>query len=271
MKKLYVSDLDGTLLNSSAELTKKSIEKINMLYEKNIYFTAATARTPATVKHILAGCNLMLPVIVLSGVCLYDIKTNEYSKIEYINRNSYEILTGLIDSFGLSGFMYTIENNTQHTYYQNLSSPNAEAFVSERIKKYGKIFIQTDNFLSLDKTIYYSVSDKHEKLDEAYSEFKKIPDLNTEYYRDIYNEDFWYLEISSKNASKYNAVIQLKKEYGFDFVTGFGDNLNDLPLFLACDKKIAVSTAREQLLRKADLIIDYEDGEGVIDYIISQL
>ena len=49
-KTLYISDLDGTLLNSRAEVSEKSKAIISRLItEKNILFSVATARTPATV------------------------------------------------------------------------------------------------------------------------------------------------------------------------------------------------------------------------------
>ena len=45
MKTLYVSDLDGTLLNSNTALTDTTIETINALVEEGMEFTFATARS----------------------------------------------------------------------------------------------------------------------------------------------------------------------------------------------------------------------------------
>ena len=49
MKKLYVSDLDGTLLNQRGDLSAKTVEKLNQCIKEGIHFTINTARTPATV------------------------------------------------------------------------------------------------------------------------------------------------------------------------------------------------------------------------------
>ena len=38
-KRLYVSDLDGTLLTSNQTLSLKTAEGINLLREKGIYFS----------------------------------------------------------------------------------------------------------------------------------------------------------------------------------------------------------------------------------------
>ena len=50
---LFVTDLDGTLLNSHKEVSIKSIEILNKLIDDGVNFTVATARTPATVVDLL--------------------------------------------------------------------------------------------------------------------------------------------------------------------------------------------------------------------------
>ena len=44
---LFVTDLDGTLLNSNKEVSIKSTEILNKLIDNGVNFTVATARTPA--------------------------------------------------------------------------------------------------------------------------------------------------------------------------------------------------------------------------------
>ncbi|AGK96849.1 HAD family hydrolase [Clostridium pasteurianum] len=45
MNTLYVSDLDGTLLNRNSQLSEESKEIINTLVKKGVKFTYATARS----------------------------------------------------------------------------------------------------------------------------------------------------------------------------------------------------------------------------------
>ena len=52
---LFVSDLDGTLLNKASEVSENSRTIINELIEKGVKFTVATARTHATVIELLEG------------------------------------------------------------------------------------------------------------------------------------------------------------------------------------------------------------------------
>ena len=49
-KSLYVSDMDGTLLNSNSVLSQYTTDKLNeLIANEGVLYTVATARTPATV------------------------------------------------------------------------------------------------------------------------------------------------------------------------------------------------------------------------------
>lgn len=74
---LFVSDLDGTLLNNSAEVSPESAILLNKSIENGINFTIATARTPATIVNILKDINIKLPIITMNGSAIYDIKNDK--------------------------------------------------------------------------------------------------------------------------------------------------------------------------------------------------
>jgi hydroxymethylpyrimidine pyrophosphatase-like HAD family hydrolase len=45
-------------------------------------FSVATARTIASVKDILKEVTVTMPIILMNGVCIYDLGKNEYINIE---------------------------------------------------------------------------------------------------------------------------------------------------------------------------------------------
>ena len=67
---LYVSDLDGTLLDSDGQLPEDSIQRLNRLIDKGLNFTIATARNYDSAYPLLQGLNLKLPVILFNWVRL---------------------------------------------------------------------------------------------------------------------------------------------------------------------------------------------------------
>lgn len=269
MKTLYISDLDGTLLNTDAEISAYTEEKLNMLIAQGMHFSIATARTNATVVKMLKNVNINIPVILMNGVAIYDLKNNCYVDVKPLTCNAKNTLFQVIKNHIKSGFIYTIDDNSLNTYYENTDSPSAVAFIEERQKKYNKKFTKVEKFSDcINKNIvYYSIDDKYENLKEAYNELKKCADLRIEFYRDIYNTDHWYLEVCSNEASKKNAVITLKKMYGFEKVICFGDNLNDLPMFEISDEAYAVMNAKNEVKTKADGIIFSNNDDGVVKFL----
>lgn len=110
--------------------------------------------------------------------------------------------------------------------------------------------------------------DTHENISRLYNEIKTISGLRIEMYQDIYScDDSWYMEVFNDTASKYNAVEFLRRQYRFDKVIGFGDNLNDLPLFAACDECYAVSNAKDEVKAKATAVIGANTNDGVAKWL----
>ena len=63
MNTIYVSDLDGTLLRDDATLSAFSRNVLRELLRNDIPFTVASARNVTSIRAILAGLKLHLPVI----------------------------------------------------------------------------------------------------------------------------------------------------------------------------------------------------------------
>lgn len=273
MKTLYISDLDGTLLNEKAEISAYTADTLNSLTAKGMYFSVATARTQATVVQMMKNVNINVPIVLMNGVATFDLSENKYVNVESISTYGKKVLFDTIKTYIKSGFVYSIDNESLSTFYENTDSPNAVEFIREREEKYNKKFTKVDSVYDcMDKNIvYYSIDDKKENLEDAYNTLKKCKDLRIEFYRDIYNTEHWYLEVCSANASKKNAVAALKRNYGFDRVICFGDNLNDLPMFELSDEAYAVMNAKDEVKQKATAVIGKNTEDGVAKFLIESV
>lgn len=269
MKTLYISDLDGTLLQPDVSLSNKTVAILNELIDQGMLFSVATARSIASVRHILKDLKVSIPIILMNGVCIYDLQKDDYLKIETFPQKSVDALMEVIEQNHLKGFAYTIHKGVMTTYYENLDSKALYDFYKERVDLYQKQFTQVDHFSSLSKEpiIYFTLMDHKEVLEPIHQIFEAIPDLNCTFYKDNYSPDFWYLETFSKKASKYHGIEYLREHMGFEEIVCFGDNHNDLPLFEACDKRIAVGNAVAELQSKADLIIGKNTEDGVASWL----
>ena len=267
MKTLYVSDLDGTLLDPSPKITSRTAETLNSLIAKGMKFTFATARSIYSAVPITSALDINVPCILMNGVSIYDIVNERYIKNEFIApEDSAEILR-IFGKYGIHCFMYRIDNGILTCYYSELTTKVMQSFAEVRKHEYKKPFVQCRLADYADEyTVYFTTTGPYEELLPVKLEAEKIAGVNIAFYLDVYN-GAWYLEIFSHKASKANALRFLRKNYGFDKVVAFGDNLNDLPMFEQADTKIAVGNARDEVKAAADIVIGTNDNDGVAEYL----
>lgn len=262
--RLFISDLDGTLLNDSREVSPFTARVINGLSKRGLRFSVATARTAATVTGLLKDIRFNTPLVLMNGVALYDIRDGRYVSVEVIPAQAQSLLHDCVKSNGSVGFFYSIEDNRLHTEYVNTDTPNAEAFLRERFVRYGKKFVRKGADEVFSRPLcFYSVSDTPERLDGMYSVLKNAEGLHCDYYPDNYNPGFMYLEVCSAAATKQKGVEKLCQLCGFDGVTVFGDNINDLPLMRAGDVRVAVRNAQPAVKAMASVFTASNNDDGV--------
>ena len=273
MKTLYISDLDGTLLNAQAELSDYTASVLNRLIACGIHFSVATARTAATSFLILENIKINIPVVLMNGVVIYDIAAKKYVKKEILQKEPKEQILSAMRRVNLTGLMYALSGDELVTYYERICNKALQDFIDERTVKYNKKFMQIDDFANADTdVIYFCFLDSFENINRIYDELESIGDLQIEKYQDIYSGGaLWYLEVFNGTASKHNAVQFLREQYGFDRVIGFGDNLNDLSLFAACDECYAVANAKPEVKEAATAVIDSNIDDGVVRWLEERL
>ena len=264
---LFISDLDGTLLDKNAELPAETTAVLNELISEGMALSVATARSPASVSIILKDLDLRLPLILMNGVLIFDPVKKEFDVVNKLSDAAVENVLKLRRELNLAPFMYRMQGNRMTTAFDRLLSETMHEFYEERVRRYGKNFIQADFLEDIaEDVIYFCFIDCREKLQPMYEALKDYSDIKLAYYPDIYGNE-WYLEVFSAKASKEAGVRYLREKLGCTRITAFGDNLNDLPMFDAADEKIAVGNAAPQLKTAADRIIGSNTENGVAVYL----
>ncbi len=268
---IYISDLDGTLLDTNAMLSPESAEMINKAISNGANFTIATARTMATVKYLLKDLNINLPVILMNGVMIYNLANEHIQFSAVLEKTIVEKIIKTLRIHKLNPYMYTIENDIMHTYYEEITTPSMQEFYDDRAGTYHKPFTKTDDFLEVtDDVIYFSIVDTFENLKPLSDDLAKIDDIIVAFYKDNYSPDYWYLEIFSKEASKKNAVKRIRQSLKPEKIVCFGDNFNDLPMFEEADYSIAVGNALDEVKNSADEIIGVNSDHSVAKYVLER-
>ena len=269
MKTLYVTDLDGTLLDADARLSEYAEQTLTRLIGEGMNFTYASGRTPESALKIMENVPLSLPVIMMNGVLIYDMEKKRYLLKEYLPEEGVLEVKRLLKKHRAGGFLYRLTGDHLMTYYEELDSFPKRDFMEKRRERYNKPFTPAEDFdaLPVKDTLYFCLLEPKEVLDPLAEELKQIPGVGFTYYREIYYPGIWCLEIFSAKASKFHAVKWLREYLKPEEAVGFGDNLNDLPLLEACDRKYAVENAAEELKAAADGTVGPNTDDGVVRFL----
>ena len=100
-KKFIITDLDGTLLDTPTQLSKKYVDQLNSWIDQGLALTIATGRDLKKTVEAINGLNLKYPVILTNGATLADLTTETYLKITYIDNKLSKHLVRMGQEFHL--------------------------------------------------------------------------------------------------------------------------------------------------------------------------
>lgn len=273
MKTLYVSDMDGTLLQPDQRLSAQTVAMLNQAIDDGKLFTVATARTPATVAPIIRDVRMNLPCIVMTGAAFWDAAANHYSRL---NLFKPEVIAQVLDAYRETGtptFVYSIANDKITVRSLGEMTPVQRQFMQERATSTFKHFDVDARGHSVfpermdDVILLFSMLD-NERAERCYEVAGRIPGARVQIYHDMYGDQTALLDAFSAESTKANAVKALAAQVGADRVVCFGDNINDLPMMRVADVAVAVENARPEVLETADVVIGPNTSDSVAKFIL---
>ncbi len=273
MSTLFVSDLDGTLLQPDARLSATTVEILNKELSRGTLFTVATARTPATVAPILRDVEMRLPAIVMTGAALWDAATRSYSRVIYMKEESARRLVAKYREINFPIFIYTLDDRLIHIYHNgDTLSPLEYSFLEERVHncfKCVEISREHPDRLPDDYSkivLCYGMQPDSEAR-AAYEATRYIPGIRPQFYHDIFGPEVGIVEAFSSDATKAKAMRALAAKIGADKIVCFGDNINDLPMMREADLAVAVENALPEVKEAADIVIGPNTTDSVAKFI----
>lgn len=273
MKTLYVSDLDGTLLDSSARVTDRSAEIISGLSRRGVLITVATARTPATVSPLLADTFILPQAVVMTGAAMWDCSHQRLTDVKFIPGEDVRTVCAAMTVCGVTPFIYTVGQEVIEVYHSAERLTDAErSFVDARLSlPLKRFYLATpvpDDCVGRAVLIFGIASAA--EVTAAVKSIEGSTECSVSAYPDNYNPSRSLIEIFAPGVSKAEAVKRLAHRVGADRIVAFGDNLNDLPLLRAADVAVAVENALEEVKKEADVIIGPNYTDSVARYIASR-
>ncbi len=271
MRTLYVSDLDGTLLNSDVRLSNYTVNTINSLVKKGMLFTYATARSLVSASVVTQGLTTEIPVIAYNGAFIFDSSNGKIIASEWFNREEIEYVQNIVSDFNVSPLVYTFIDNIEKVLYVDTKVNEGVArYLNSRKGDRRMQPLGADDGLYQGNVFYFTFIGDKEELEPLYNIFRSDKRYRCTFQQDIYNDEYWF-EIMPVNATKANAIEKLKKLWDCDRVVSFGDAVNDIPMFERSDECYAVDNAVDELKRIATGIIGGNNEDGVARWLLRNL
>ncbi len=266
---LYVTDLDGTLLNYAGKVKPRTVKMLNNMIKKGVLFTYATARGFISSRRITAEIELNIPIIAMNGAIIAD--SNDGSRL-HVERLDEKIIKKAKDFFikkNETPLVYAFINGSERVSYYEKDIKCIKTYLNDR--KGDERLRPCESFDEIfeGEIFYFCIINARSGFEELNKIFGDSKVCTANYQKDTYNDEYWY-EIFSKNASKANALIKLKEITGADKVVVFGDNANDLSMFEVADECYAVRNALPILKEKATEVIASNEEMGVPVFIEKQ-
>lgn len=269
---LYVTDLDGTMLDNSAQVMPETARLISELTRKGALISVATARTPATVEPLLADTLTAPELVVMTGAAIWDRSGSRFAEIKLLPREEVPQMLEVFARRGVSPFCYVLNQDDRYidVYHPIPTLTEAERiFVDERAQLTLKGFHLGKGCPEKDYgrvALFFGMGDRETIVGVA-EELRSKSQCYISYYKDTYAEDRWLLEIFGPGVSKAAGIENLRRRLSADRIVVFGDNLNDIPMMQIADVSVAVENALPEVKEIADVVIGPNTANSVARYI----
>ncbi|APD94032.1 haloacid dehalogenase [Alteromonas mediterranea] len=268
---LIFFDLDGTLLNKSSQISSFTKETLALLGEKDIAFTVATGRTMHSAQFVLEGQSFLLPHIYNNGVAIWDPSGNALTLENLLAPSEVNLIIEHAVKNNITPFINTV----------NMDSPNHEHVIYHSTPKYQverdlieKYFSRTKAKLatieSLPATAHItniSMIGDAALVYDMYQQLNMHDELIAYSGPAIEGDEYRWMDVHHKLASKGSAVEVLRNQLGANNVICFGDSDNDLSMFELADEAYAPSNAKPYIKDAATSVIGHHDEDGIARFL----
>ncbi len=274
VSELYISDLDGTLLNEKGSLSSFSREKLNFLMEQGLNFSIASARSIFSIQKLLQGVNLKLPVIGFNGAFISDFTTGEHLQINSIPRELIDELILDLAAHGQVPLISGFDGKRDRLFYLEICNEGQNWYLQDRREHNDPRLGRAESLeeaISID-VVSFTLIDRQEKLLDLSSLLEKeySEQLEAHLFENPYSPGWFWLTVHDRKASKDQGILALNQIMGCSpkKLTVFGDQVNDLKMFALAHRAVAVKNALPQVKKVATHLTGSNEEDGVVKFIL---
>lgn len=275
MIKMVVSDMDGTLLSSSSDISHGNLETIHQLMEQHINFVIATGRDYEGVCSIMNRYGIQCEAILGNGAQYVD-KDGKVLMSCYMDKSNIKDIVSIFTKSHIPYMIFT----TNGFYTGHSPEFVRQAFIQRSVKRFHddplkyevggqyesspcnhlQHISDFDAFLKqeIDIIKVEAFSLTHQQIKEAHLQLQNISSIS---YLSSFDDN---IEVTHQEAQKGYILEKVIQQKGIskEEVIVLGDGMNDLSLFECFPYSYAPQNAEQQIKKLAYRVVKdcKEDG-----------
>jgi hydroxymethylpyrimidine pyrophosphatase-like HAD family hydrolase len=236
-------------------------------------FTVASGRALHSIRQLLRGLPLQIPVIELNGSLVSDLTTGTPIAVETLDPDLAEPVLAELTRLGLEPFIATAGRRTQQLHHAALRNPAMSWYRQEKVEIGDPRLCATTDLRSAlcDPVLSFTLLDRADVLADAAGAIRAIcgDRVQLHLFDHSYVRGFREFSVHAASATKARAVARVQDLLGVPTgaLTVFGDNLNDLDLFRSAARAVAVANAVPEIAAAATELTESNDDDGVVRWL----
>ncbi|WP_181350708.1 HAD family hydrolase [Thalassobacillus sp. CUG 92003] len=249
MLKLFVSDLDGTLLGMNQYINDDDITALQSLATDGVELAIATGRMDLEIVEILKRFNHPAHRISQNGAFVYDQSDQHIHSKTFDSHLARKVMEGIaqqpmVKTVSTATGTYTEEHNK---WVDLISSQMVH-----------DITVDADLITQFGQTINPSKISLFGKAADVKNAYESVA-TQFEGELDSFISHETCVDLMPKNINKGNGLRALLVNAGFasEEIACVGDSFNDISMFELTPNSYAMSTAPEEVKVKANHVVDH--------------
>ncbi|MBQ6385123.1 MAG: FUSC family protein [Lachnospiraceae bacterium] len=257
---LFISGIDHVLL-SGRSLPPFTKVELNRFIEDGIRFSVSTKQTPATVREVLAGVHLNLPIIAMDGSVLYDLRTMKFIRTVKIDEHAAAKMASYLRRRGYPFFSTTVMDHVLVIYIRD--------YKEELMRK--KMGIEDDLSLDLPDLSVTACA----ALDKIYQKKRFSPHRNYVRVQEDVLDDMLYFLVCDKKENIRTLLADIEKEPWFSAFRPSLSNFDcdadeEILRFYSADATRSAMLEELRLYVGADQAVTFGTVPGAYDVLVNE-
>ena len=246
--KLFVTDLDGTLLPSGKDVPRENIEAVQKAVRAGVIVTIATGRMYRAALPVAEALGVDVPIITYNGALIKSTK----GKVYHTSYLKPEVIEQVVDFCQEQGWY--LQSYSRDELWVPVHDEHAQRYEQEQ-KVEGHI-VGWDGLREHTQEVckLLTISEDGQETE------RRLAILNERFGADIVamQSNARYGEIVNHGVSKAEGLRRLAERLGIAVADtmAIGDSYNDLPMLKAAGHSVAMGNA----VPEVKAVCDYETG-----------